>query len=83
MEQMFQRNFFAFFLEFKQFGFHFSKATTSFLKLNFELLCLLVFLLRCLGHLLFEGPSLNKRHSPTRSTPVEKNAPVCFPPRFF
>lgn len=73
MEQTFQQNFFAFFLEFKLFGFYFKKAVTSFLKVNFELLCLLVFLLKSLGHLLFVGPSLYKRHSPTHSTIVERS----------
>jgi hypothetical protein len=82
MEQMFRRHHYAFFLEFKQFSFHFTKATTSFLKLSWEILRLTVFLLRSLGHLFFVGPSLYLWHSPTQSCPVERNTPVYFPRKF-
>ena len=82
MEHTFQRNFFAFFSEIKLFNFYFQKATTSFLKLNYELACLLVFLLKCLWHLVFEGPSLIKWHSPNHYTHVERSTPANFPRSF-
>jgi hypothetical protein len=82
MEHMFQRNFFAFFLEFKMFGYYFTKAVSHFMKLLFELVCLLVVLLKCLGHLFFVGPSLIQRLSPNQSKPVEKNRHAFFPRNF-
>lgn len=82
MEQTFQRNFFALFLEFKQFSFFFTKTLKSFCKLNYELLCLLGFLINCLWHLFFEGPTLYKWHSPNHKTQVERSTPASFPKSF-
>ena len=79
MEYVFHRHRFAFFLEFKMFGFYFAKTITSFLKMNFELMRLLVVLLRCLWHLLVEGPSLIKWHSPNHFSHVEKSTQANFP----
>lgn len=79
MEQLFQGYFFTFLLEFKEFSFYFSKATRSFLKLNWKLLTLLVFLLQSLGRLLFVGPVLYKWHSPNKLTLVERSTIMNFP----
>lgn len=79
MEQMFHGYCFTFFSEFKEFSFYFSKAVKSFLKLNWSLLSLLMFLLKSFGHLFFAGPNLYKRHSPTKSTLVERNVFMHFP----
>lgn len=82
MEHLFRRHNYALFSEFKEFSFYFAKATTSFAKLSWSLTCLTVFCIRSLGHLLFVGPSLYKRHSPYESTIVEKSAPLHFPKSF-
>ncbi len=82
MEQMFHRHSYAFFLEFKMFGFYFAKTITSFLKMTFELMRLLVIILRSIWHLLFEGPSLIKWHSPNHYTHVERSTPANFPRMF-
>ena len=82
MEQMFQRNCFVFFSEFRQFSFYFQKTTTSFLKLNWMLVRSCVFLLRSLGHLFFVGPSLYKWHSPYRKVRVEKTLHINQPRLF-
>ena len=79
MEQMFQWNRFAFFLELKQFTYHFARTSTSFGRMLWELARLSVFALRSLGHLLFAGPSLYKWHSPIHKEMVSRNAPVHFP----
>jgi len=83
MEQMFRWHSHAFFLEFREFSFHFLKAIKSFLKIVFELSRLFVVLLRSLAHLFFEGPSLSKWHSPNHKVQVEKFAPMQFPPKIF
>lgn len=82
MEQMFHRHLFAFFLEFKQFSFYFSKAVTSFLKLSWDIVRLGVFVTRSLSHIVFVGPSLVIRHSPTQVIPVERNSFEHFPRKF-
>ena len=79
---MFLRHFCVFFLEFKQFSFYFGKAVTSFAKLSFDLLCLGLFFIRSLGHLLFVGPALVKRDSPTHTTPVDRSSNAQFPRKF-
>lgn len=82
MEQMFHRHLFAFFLEFKQFGFYFSKAVTSFAKLSWDLLRLSVFLLQSMAHILFVGPSMIKWYSPNQMSPVDRNSFEHFPRKF-
>ena len=81
MEQLFQSNRFAFFLEFKEFSYHFLRTSKSFAKLLWELSRLSVFILRSLGHLLFAAPSLYKWHSPTQTEMISRWTPV-HPPRF-
>lgn len=82
MEQTFQRNLFSFFLEFKQFSLFFTKTIKSFLKLSFELICLIGVLINYLWHLFFVGPSLYKWHSPYQKSQVERCSPANFPKSF-
>ena len=82
MEQMFQRHFCVFFLEFKQFSFYIGKAVTSFARLSFDLLRIGLLLIRTLAHLFLVGPTLVTRHSPTDVKPVERNLYVQFPIKF-